>query len=361
MNNKPSQIFIHIAGCVLFLLLPFLFSPDRQQGFSSVIKNPGYYSDLLRYVMMLLFFYLNYYFLIPRFYFSEKYFIYFLLVLGCFFVISYMPQLIDLKRGERFPLPPRPVNPFNPMSPGNPMNPMPDRPLGRGAPGGDFFSMRQNISLFLAIFFFSLMLRISNRWQSVEKEKVDRELSYLKAQINPHFLFNTLNSIYALAINKSDDTATAVVKLSGMMRYVLSDATQEYVPLEKEINYIRNYIELQELRFGESMQLDFVVEGDLHGKKVAPLILIAFVENAFKYGVNAEEESRITISVQVINNVLTMKVYNHKVKRNSNMDSQHGLGIANTKNRLELLYPSRHVLEIKNTEKDFTVLLTLDL
>ncbi|MFT3751256.1 MAG: histidine kinase [Agriterribacter sp.] len=358
MNNKPSQILIHIAGCGLFLLLPFLFSPDRQQGFFSVIKNPGYYSDLIRYVMMLLFFYLNYYFLIPRFYFSEKYIAYFLLVLGCFFIISYIPQLVHLDRGEQFPLPPHPMNPINPIAP---TSPMPRRPIGGRGPGGDFFSMRQNISLFLSIFFFSLMLRISNRWRRVEKEKVDRELSYLKAQINPHFLFNTLNSIYALAINKSDDTATAVVKLSGMMRYVLSDAAQEYVPLEKEINYIRDYIELQELRFGESMRLDFMVKGDLHGKKIAPLILIAFVENAFKYGVNAEEESLIDIAVNVTNNVLTMEIYNHKVKRNGNMDSQHGLGIANTKNRLELLYPSRHIIEIKNTEKDFTVLLTLNL
>ncbi|MCC6287021.1 MAG: histidine kinase [Chitinophagaceae bacterium] len=349
MNNKPSQILIHIAGCGLFLLLPFLFSPDRHQGFFSVIKNPGYYSDLLRYVMMLLFFYLNYYFLIPGLYFSEKYLVYFLLVLVCFFIISYVPQLFDLNRGRRIPFPPHPINSI------------PGKQMPGERPGGDLFSMRQNIFLFLALFFFSLMLRISNRWRRVEKEKVDRELSYLKAQINPHFLFNTLNSIYALAINKSDDTAAAVVKLSGMMRYVLSDATLEYVPLEKEINYIRDYIELQELRFGESMQLDFTVKGELHSQKIAPLILIAFVENAFKYGVNAEEEAPISIAIHIFNAVLTMKVHNYKVKRDGDTDNQHGLGIANTKNRLELLYPSRHMLEIKNTERDFTVLLTLNL
>lgn len=357
MNSKPSQILIHIAGCGLFLLLPFLFSPDRHQGFFSVLRNPGYYNDLFRYVLLLLFFYLNYYFLIPKFYFSEKYLVYFLLALICFFLVSFSPLLLNNNR-PRFTPPQEMAD--------RPMPRMPEpggaaMPGGGGSPGGDLFSMRQNISLFLAIFFFSLMLRISNRWRKVEKEKVDRELSYLKAQINPHFLFNTLNSIYALAINKSDDTATAVVKLSGMMRYVLSDAANEYVPLEKEINYIRDYIELQELRFGESMQLDFIVEGSLSGKKIAPLILIAFIENAFKYGVNAEEESPIKIEIHIIDTVLTLKVYNHKVKRVGDKDGDHGLGIANTENRLQLLYPSKHLLEIKNTEKDFTVLLTLNL
>lgn len=96
MNNKARQIALHITGCVLFLSLPFLFSPDRQQGFLSVIQNPGYYSDLFRYILLILFFYLNYYYLIPRVYFSKKYFIYFALIVACFFIIYSLPHLLPI-------------------------------------------------------------------------------------------------------------------------------------------------------------------------------------------------------------------------------------------------------------------------
>lgn len=371
MNNKARQIALHITGCVLFLSLPFLFSPDRQQGFLSVIQNPGYYSDLFRYILLILFFYLNYYYLIPRVYFSKKYFIYFALIVACFFIIYSLPHLLpihnepfhnELFQGKPFADAPFPDK--RPLPPGHDdlrpdhYLPVPSIPAHTAF---EWFNFRQNIFLFLAVLFFSLVLRISNRWREAEKEKVDRELSYLKAQINPHFLFNTLNSIYALAINGSDETATAIVKLSGMMRYVLSDATHEYVPLEQEIGYLRDYIELQELRFGQSMHLDFITDGDFSGEKIAPLLLITFVENAFKYGVNPEDDTQIHISVNIKDDILTLKVYNRKVKTNVMDMDQHGLGIENTKNRLRLLYPFKHNLEIKETEKEFDVLLILNL
>ncbi|MFT3947672.1 MAG: sensor histidine kinase [Agriterribacter sp.] len=359
MNEKARQVGLHIAGCLLFLSLPFLFSPDRQQGFFSVFRNPGYFNDLSRYVLLILFFYLNYYCLIPKFYFSQKYLLYFVLILACFVIINYVPHLLRFD-GYMKQMPSRPDVFMPPGGPPVPDVPMLNRPMP-ARPNGEWFSMKQNLFLFLALFFFSLVLRISNRWRKVEKENTERELSYLKAQINPHFLFNTLNSIYSLSINKSEETPAAIVKLSGMMRYVLSDAAQQYVSLEKEIDYIRDYIELQELRFGESVHLCFSVEGNLTGKQIAPLLLIAFVENAFKYGVNAEENSKITIVIKVTDDILTMQLYNHKVKTNINNADQHGLGIANTKNRLQLLYPSKHTLEIRNNEKDFDVLLTLNL
>lgn len=348
MQNKTIQLFIHIGGCVLFLALPFLFSPDRAQGFFSVIRIPGYFNDLTRYILLLLFFYFNYYFLIPRYYFSERYFIYFTSIVICFLVVSFLPQMI-LPGNHGFSHPPGPPdNPFRK-----------DRAHPPPMPG--WYNGRQNITLFFALFFLSLMLRISNRWRQAEKEKTEGELSYLKAQINPHFLFNTLNSIYALAVNKSDETASAVVKLSRMMRYVLTDATQDFVPLQKEIDYIQDYVELQELRFGASVPVTFSVSGSPAGYKIAPLMLIAFVENAFKYGLNAEDDSLIQIEITVTAHLLSFKVYNHKVRIRTDPSNQHGVGISNTKTRLQLLYPSRHKLYITNTEKDFTVLLTLNM
>lgn len=204
------------------------------------------------------------------------------------------------------------------------------------------------------------MLKISSLLKLAEKEKVNAELSYLKAQINPHFLFNTLNSIYSLAIEKSDYTATAVVKLSGMMRYVITDASHKFVPLEKEINYISDYIDLQKLRIDSTIKLTFYVSGDVADKKIAPLVLISFIENAFKYGVNAEENSEININIDITKAYLHMRVTNKKVSMKQ-VQPKSGLGIENAQNRLQLLYPANHKLVIKETKTDFSILLSLHL
>lgn len=213
----------------------------------------------------------------------------------------------------------------------------------------------------MVIVVFSLMLRISGRWQQTEREKMNAELSYLKAQINPHFLFNTLNSIYSLAIQKSDETPTAIVKLSGMMRYVLSESANEFVSLEKEIIYIKNYIDLQKLRFEDAISLEFIIKGDSIGKKIAPLMLIPFIENAFKHGVNAEEESLIKINIHITEETLFLSVFNKKVTINISEENKSGLGIENTKNRLQLLYPEKHKLSIFDTENSFLVELSMNL
>jgi LytS/YehU family sensor histidine kinase len=199
-------------------------------------------------------------------------------------------------------------------------------------------------------------LKMSNLWKQTQKEKLDAELLYLKAQINPHFLFNTLNSIYSLAIVKSDMTASAIVKLSGMMRYVLSEAHLETVSLQKETAYISDYIELQKLRLTESANLHFILTGYNTGKQIAPLLLIPFIENAFKFGVNPEKKSEISIHIDIEESHLFLFVKNDKV----NDSAEHnGLGIANTQSRLQLLYPGKHELNITDTENQFSVSLKI--
>jgi sensor histidine kinase YesM len=200
---------------------------------------------------------------------------------------------------------------------------------------------------------------MSEQWKRTRKEKLQAELSYLKAQINPHFLFNTLNSIYALAIDKSDHTATAVVKLSGMMRYVLSEAHRDLVSLQKELEYISGYIELQRLRLDDSVQLHFAITGEVRDLRIAPLILIPFVENAFKYGVNPEEDSNISIGIDITGDELHLSVLNHKVTVQPAEES--GLGISNTRHRLSLLYPGQHDLHISDTPESFFVSLNMKL
>ena len=184
---------------------------------------------------------------------------------------------------------------------------------------------------------------------------LNTEISFLKAQINPHFLFNTLNSIYALTLVRSEHAPDAVVKLSGMMRYAVSEANLSQVSLSKEVSYISNYIELQKLRITDKIVITFEVAGDVEGKNIAPFLLIPFVENAFKYGVNAEENSDIWIKIEINEFDLLMQIENNKVFVRKDKNYGASLGIKNTKKRLQILYPGTHVLKIKDGKYDFIV------
>lgn len=233
------------------------------------------------------------------------------------------------------------------------------RDFERRGPRGDFkiFMVLKSVFQFILVMVIGLMIQINRRFKNLEKSKIATELSYLKSQINPHFLFNTLNSIYSLAIVGSNNTADAVVKLSNMMRYVLNDANKDWVSLEQEISYISNYIELQKLRFANSVKIDFNVSGDLSGKVIAPLIIIPFIENSFKYGVNAEQNSSIIIDINSKSKMLEVRIWNKKVDFNESDSESTGIGIENTKNRLRLLYPNRHVLSIDDNSDFFEVIL----
>jgi LytS/YehU family sensor histidine kinase len=235
---------------------------------------------------------------------------------------------------------------------------MPDRPRHSVI---SMFLFNRKIYLFFLVIVGTILIKTRNRLKAIEKEKAITELSFLKAQINPHFLFNTLNSIYSLSLQKSDAAPGAVVKLSGMMRYVLQEAQQNEVPLESEINYIKDFIELQKLRLDESVKLKFEVNGSITQKKIAPLILMSFIENAFKYGVNSEMNSEIEIAVNTDGNWLFLYVRNNKVQTTLANTSNTRLGLINTKKRLDLIYPGAYILDIQDKEKEFLVNLKIQL
>lgn len=326
-------------GWAIFLLFPIIFSPGPPLGGGQVLK-PFLQREYAGYVLLIGYFYLNMYVLLPKFYFKKRYATLILLTLAVFVLATLLPTWLV------------------------PSQLIENRPMGPPPPqqeGSVLFEFSHTFFHFAVVAFVSLALAISNRWKKAEQEKLNAELSYLKAQINPHFLFNTLNSIYSLAIQKSDLTAPAVVKLSAMMRYVVSETHRDFVSLEKEITYIRHYIELQQLRFGASIQILFSVEGPAAGRQIAPLVLIPFVENAFKHGVNAEENSCIRIDIHTDEKMLRLEVLNKKVFVQHSGEPKSGLGIENTRNRLQLLYPGRHTLQIVDTESDFKVSLTLRL
>jgi hypothetical protein len=343
---KGKEVFVHVLGSILFLIVPFIMGPNGVEGIKDIQVSPNLRQEIAEFFLLLLFFYINYFYLIPRFYFTKKYFKYILLLSVIFILIAFVPHsilpIIDIDPAELKNFP-------GPVPP-----PMHDHP---------FFNMKlvHDFFIFLAVSFFSIILKISNRLKQTEKEKLNSELLYLRSQINPHFLFNTLNSIYSLAIDKSDYTATAIVKLSGMMRYVVSETNHDFVSLEKEISYIGDYIELQKIRFDKVTTVSFEVTGELYSKKIAPLILIPFIENAFKFGVNPELESKIEISVEIIENELTLTVKNNKVNFQVDQANKSGLGIENAKTRLKLLYPNNHTLVFRENENEFFIRLMLKL
>ncbi|MES2762736.1 MAG: sensor histidine kinase [Bacteroidota bacterium] len=342
MTQQRRTIFIHILGCLVFLSLPVLFSPDFGDT-ANMIRIRPFQRDFVTTVLLLVFFYINYYVLIPQFYIPKRFFIFSVFVTLGFLITALVPELLLMGHNHHHPM--HGHGNFNP----------PPRKMGFL-----FFLSHRSIN-FLIVFVFSLLLKVRERLKQTETEKSNAELSYLKAQINPHFLFNTLNSIYSLAIQKNDRTADAVVKLSDMMRYVLNDSNTNFVLLEKEINYITSYIELQRMRLASNVQLSYVCEGNIRDKKIAPLVLIPFIENAFKHGVNSEENSNIDIKISITDLHLKIFVKNNCVTTNNNTLNKSGLGIENTIARLKLLYPKNYTLNISEVDKTFTVSLILNI
>ncbi|MFD2567628.1 sensor histidine kinase [Pseudotenacibaculum haliotis] len=199
----------------------------------------------------------------------------------------------------------------------------------------------------------------------LQKEKANTELKFLKAQTNPHFLFNTLNNLYALTLQQSKEAPEVVLKLSGMLDYMLYQCKDPEVPIQKEIDLIQDYIDLESLRYGDKLSLRFT--HDLHAPDVmiAPLILISFVENAFKHGAsNNLTNSTITIDLTTTKDELCFKVFNTLPKnrlKDSNNESRSGIGYSNSQRQLELNYKNNYDLKSTETATDFQVVLTIKL
>jgi two-component system LytT family sensor kinase len=222
-----------------------------------------------------------------------------------------------------------------------------------------------SLFIFLMIMAISTAIRAVQQWQLTEQraaraeaDKASAELSFLKAQINPHFLFNTLNNIYTLAVTSDTHAADSIMKLSNIMRYVTDDVTADFVPLQSEIDCISDYIELQRLRMNADTPINFTVQGNTETKKIPPLVLMTFVENVFKYGISKQEPSPITIDITVNNEGISFFCQNRIFVRNPETQRA-GIGIKNTKQRLEHLYPGRHLLYITNDDELYIVQLNL--
>jgi two-component system, LytTR family, sensor kinase len=201
--------------------------------------------------------------------------------------------------------------------------------------------------------------KMKNDKQALEQQNTQAELALLKSQLNPHFLFNTLNSIYSLAYQKSDKAPDAILKLSEVMRYMLYDSEGKVVLLEKELQYLHSFVDLQKARFKENIYVDLLVEGRITNQLIMPVLLIAFVENAFKHGVLNDPADPVLIHVMVEEGHLQLHVQNrinHQLK-----DQTGGIGLPNIYRRLELLYPGQYKLNIKENDTHYICELSLQL
>ena len=199
--------------------------------------------------------------------------------------------------------------------------------------------------------------QLEQRNREMENRQLTSELRFLKAQVNPHFLFNTLNNLYYLAVNESPQTPEVIAKLSGMMRYMIHESNTEKVSLRREVDYMENYLDLEKLRLNEEVPIAFEVEGDIDHVRITPLILITFLENAFKHGIgNGRKDSWITVSLRVGEGQLANEVANSKMpEADKTVREASGLGLANVRRRLELSYPGRYGLDVAQDDDSYRV------
>lgn len=328
MKHIYTKIASHIIAWGLFLSLPFLFTtPVKADKFPVFIIIP--------WLFIILFYYANYYLLIPKLLLKKKIIKYILVVCACLFSFILIPELIFHFNYKITPKPP-----IKAME-----------TVGRLGFIVIFlltFIISSGISLINEFF------TIQNKKQQVEIEKSKAELAFLQSQVNPHFLFNTLYSIYQLTVSKSDKAPVALIKLSDIMRYVLTESQCNYIPLHMEIAHINKYIDLQKLRISEKTRVNFTVIGNLAEKLIAPLLLIPFVENAFKYGVSSHEETTIHINLSTTATSFEFSVTNNKFQSLENHE-KNNIGLDNVRNRLQLLYPESHKLLIYDEANGYQI------
>ncbi len=341
-------VFIHSIVWVLLIIAPFLAFP-----LSLDIDTGKLALNILFVCFLAATFYLNYFFLIPRFLTRRKILLFILFALAiCFLFAISLDSLIKIFLLDFRPEP-NPIH--NPeFAPTNKMEP---NGLMKGIP-------------FAIIIILSTGFRMTQEWlksdtkeKELENDKLKSELAALKAQINPHFFFNVMNSLCSLARKKSDDTETYIIKLSELLRYNLNDLSPDKVLVSKELSFIKNYIDIQHLRIPSLEPVEIVVNGNADSVSIEPMLLFPFVENAFKHGGGVGQPLIVKLRLDVMDDSFLFLVENSvSPSRNSLIDpDSFGIGQQNIKRRLELLYKNKYILDIKNENNLYSVSLNLQL
>lgn len=339
-KNKWLTLLLHLAAWIVWFSLPILLAPPNRSSEQPPVTQPSLLHYYARFIMQLFWggiFYLNFYVLIPKLAYKKKYWLFALVLVLILVWMTVQSWLLFGFWG-----------------------------------GMKHFNFPRNILINFLIYLFilasSTALRLINdkiKTERTNKEKENEnlktELSLLRSQVNPHFMFNILNNMVALARKRSEDLEPSLIKLSALMRYMLYEADEEKVSLEKEIEYLQSYVDLQQQRFGKNMKLtvDFKRVDDNY--KIEPMLLIPFVENAYKHGTGMIEDAQIEIELKAEKNVLHFSVRNKFNDQHEVKDKTAGIGLTNVTRRLNLLYGENHSLLITKKDHWFTVSLQLNL
>ncbi len=333
-NRVLQHVLFWVAHIVFYAVLYGSFADNyRQTFFEELIYLPG----------KMLFTYFVLYFLLPQFLLIGKYWSFLLWLIVSSFVIGIVQRYVAYS--IHYPI-------YYPQWLGDP-----------------FFYFPKIVKMLVPIYpvtFFAVAIKLLKFWyanqqaqQVLTQEKLQAELRFLKTQIHPHFLFNTLNNLYALTLKKSERAPEMVLKLSELINYMLYECTGDEVPLTKEIKFIRNYGDIEKMRYGDKLDIDIRVSGDVNDRKIAPLVLLPFVENCFKHGASEElQQSWVKVTIDVQSSVTIIKVENNKATANG-IAKKEGIGIQNVKRRLDLIYPDQHELKIINGKETFLVILAI--
>ena len=335
LANSPKRLrqLANVIVCIVLFFFPFLF---RRRG-SEAISLQDYLGFFIMLSGILVVFYVNYSYLVRKFLFTKRFwsFLFSNLLLYAI-VISLSHTCMNL-------LPPPEAVP-------------PERI--RHIPA-HFFILADVVKyIFLTVL--SVALKATGSWYQIdterkelEKQRSEAELQNLKNQLNPHFLFNTLNNIYSLIAINGEQAQTAVHELSRLLRYMLYDSSREFVPLEKDMDFIRNYVELMRIRMPAHVELKTEIQVEQPDTLIAPLLLISLVENAFKHGVSNNKPSFIHIEIIADKNKISCLIKNSFFPKDEQDKSGSGIGLVNLKKRLDLLYPDNYELTCKQTDEMF--------
>lgn len=352
-DRKNIPVLLHISAWVLMGMILFLIAPLSWK------VNLPYQFWIRQGILLLLLvsvFYINMHYLVPRYLFKKGQIWAFLGIgLGLAFLLMLAIQRIEIAMH----LPQLMHRAFKPD--------VPYVPKGR--------SFAMDIFTFLVVLLslgISTSVAAVQKWQldeslrrQLEEERVNSELSYLKAQINPHFFFNTLNNIYALTGIDTERARMALHTLSRMMRYVLYETEKNRTLLSREIDFIKDFVVLMKQRISEKVQVDLHIQENFSDQFIAPMLLLPFIENCFKHGISSRQPSTIRISLTLENHLLHLKTVNKIIpsSKNSIEAPGSGIGLSNTQRRLDLLYAGRYELitDDQNAENEYRVDLKIDL
>lgn len=342
-TSTTSRIAFHILFWLCYIGFFTLLSSEDEYKLTE-----AFYAELLRLPVKLAVVYTTLYWLIPSFLLQKQYWKFTTSLLLLLLVAGFGQRLITYYL-------------IYPM-----------RYDGQLIPYGDLFHAYRIIKGILdinSVVILTASIKILTYWYKTEKnsealakQKLEAELNFLKGQIHPHFLFNTLNNLYSLTLKKSDTAPQVVLKLSGLVNYMLYHASERKVALSQEIESIQDYLALESLRYGEELDLSFTISGSISHVQIAPLVLLPFIENSFKHGVSEEIQGRwINIQLDLSDSVLSFQVANSKdqIATTPTALSEGGIGLRNVKRRLELQYPDKHTLDIEDKGSSFHVALVL--